>query len=273
MSLGTIGGFLFGIFLFVVSIWLSANGNADNILVFISIPSAVMVFGGTIANSYICYQAIYVTKALKEILNIFNAPKIDGNILVDEINKSLEWADIAAKQGPQGLEDHLTNNEPDDHLLAFGIDVVLRNYEANEIRDLMTNTIESEFQRVQVESEVLENMASNAPAFGMIGTLVGLVIMLQTMGSDPSTIGSGLAIALLTTLYGVLATRLIFQPASKKVYQRGSIERFRNYLMMEIFIMIREGRRANFIRDRIRSFLRPNMLSRIDNPREKQAEK
>ena len=96
--------------------------------------------------------------------------------------------------------------------------------------------------------------------------------MLGNMGDDPAKIGAGLAIALMTTLYGVLAARLIFQPASKKVYQRGSIQRFRNYLMMEIFIMIAETRPASYVRDRIRSFLRPSLLSRIDNPREKRSQ-
>ena len=63
MSLGTLGGFIGGVLLFVIAIWVSANGNIDNVIVFISIPSAVMVFGGTLANSYICYQSIYVNKS------------------------------------------------------------------------------------------------------------------------------------------------------------------------------------------------------------------
>ncbi|MBM74600.1 MAG: flagellar motor protein MotA [Proteobacteria bacterium] len=264
MSFGTLIGFLGGIILFVGSIMLAT----DNLILFLSAPSFIMVVGGTLANAYICYQAVYVNKALVEALKIFNHPKIDQNVLIEDINKSLEWADIAFKQGPTGLEDHL-KNEPDDHLLSFGIDVVLRQYESKEIRELMTNTIESEFQRSSVEVEVLDNMSANAPAFGMIGTLVGLVIMLDNLGPDPEKIGGALAVALLTTLYGVIAARLVFQPASKKMYQRASIERFRNYLMMEIFIMIAENRSASYVRDRIRSFLRPSVLQRIHNPREK----
>ena len=187
--------------------------------------------------------------------------------MISEINKSLEWADIAFKKGNAALEDHLKNKEPDDHLLSFGIDMVLRGYKSEEIRELMTNTIESQFQRVNVESEILDNMASASPAFGMIGTLVGLVIMLDGLGDDPDSIGPALAIALLTTLYGILIARLVFQPASKKVYQRGSIERFRNYIMMEIFILISETRPKGYIVDRIRSFLSPKMLKEISNPR------
>jgi len=270
VSFGTLAGFLGGLFLFIFAVLLSVKFDvgfaADS---FFQVSGLIMVFGGTLANAYICYQSVYVNKAIQEIFKIFSQAKIDQEILIKEINKSLSWADIAFKEGATGLEDYLANNEPNEHLLSFGIDLVLRQYDPSEIRELMTNTIESEFQRVSVEADVIDNMAANAPAFGMVGTLVGLVIMLSKMGDNPEEIGSGLALALLTTLYGVLAARLVFQPASKKVYQRGSIQRFRNYLMMEIFIMIAETRPATYVRDRIRSFLRPSMLSRIDNPREK----
>ncbi len=266
MSLGTLIGFVSALVLFFGAIVL----ETDNYLMFINIPSIIMVLGGTLANAYISYQAMYVNNALKEAVKIFNHPKIDQNTLIKDINRSLEWADIAFKQGPPGLEEHL-KNQPEEHLISFGIDCVLRQYEPKEIRELMTNTIESEFQRANVEIEVLDNMGSNCPAFGMIGTLVGLVIMLDNLGPDPAMIGGALAVALLTTLYGILTARLIFAPASKKLHQRASIERFRNYLMMEIFIMIAETRSANYVRDRIRSFLRPSVLQKIDNPREKVA--
>jgi chemotaxis protein MotA len=269
MSFGTLLGFLLGVGLVVGAIALETN----NFALFFSASSIFIVIGGTLANSYICYQSLYVNKALKEALKIFSQPKISGSVLISEINKSLEWADIAFKQGPVGLDDHFKNKEPGDHLLAFGIDTVLRQYEPDEIRDLMTNTIESEYERASVEVEVLDNMASNSPAFGMIGTLVGLVIMLDSLNPESSgDIGASLAVALITTLYGVLAARLIFQPASKKLAQRASIERFRNYIMMEIFVMIAESRSASYVRDRIRSFLRPSMLAQIHNPREVGAE-
>ena len=106
-------------------------------------------------------------------------------------------------------------------------------------------------------------MAATAPAFGMIGTLVGLVLMLSTMSGDPSSIGKGLAVALLTTLYGVLAARLIFQPAGTKVLHREEIVRMRNYILLELFVMLSEERRPRYIRDRLRSFLDPDLSHRL----------
>ena len=264
MSIGTLLGFLSGIGLFILSVYLNL-GNA-NWMLFLSVSSVIMVFGGTIANSYICYQATYVNQALIELLKIFASAKTSKDSIISEINKCLAWADIAFKSGPVGLENHLHNEEPNEHLLNFGVDLVLREYTPEDVRALMTNTIESEYQRIDVQAEILENMSNNAPAFGMIGTLVGLIIMLSNL-NNPSELGSAMALALLTTLYGVLFARLLFQPASKKVLQRGGIQRFRNQIIMEIFIMIREERPASFVRNRVRSFLRPSMLVEIENPR------
>jgi chemotaxis protein MotA len=262
MSIGTLLGFLSGIGLIVVSIMLSTS----NVVLFLNIPSVLIVFGGTIASAYISYQAVYVNKALKQAISIYRVAKVDRNILVNELNSSLKWADIVFKDGPVGLDNYLKNEEPDDRLLSFGIDLVLRQYEPSEIRELMTNTINSEFQRSKIQSGILDSMGGNAPAFGMVGTLIGLVVMLDDLGPNPEQIGGSLAIALLTTLYGVLVARLIFQPAAKKILQVGGIARFRNMLMMEIFVMISETRSANYIRDRIRSFLAPDMLNKIVAP-------
>ena len=98
MSLGTLIGFISALVLFFGAIVL----ETDNYLMFINIPSIIMVLGGTLANAYISYQAMYVNNALKEAVKIFNQPKIDQNSLIKDINRSLEWADIAFKQGPPG---------------------------------------------------------------------------------------------------------------------------------------------------------------------------
>ena len=264
MSLGTLLGFFAGIGLFALSIFL--NLGEASWLLFLSSSSLIMVFGGTLANSYICYQATYVNQALVELIKIFASAKTSKDSLIHEINICLKWADVAFRKGVLGLEEHLEEQNIEEHLLTFGIDLVLREYTPDDVRQLMSNTIESEYQRASVQVDILENMSNNAPAFGMIGTLVGLIIMLSNL-NNPDELGSAMALALLTTLYGVLFARLLFQPASKKVLQRAGIQRFRNQILMEIFIMIREERPASFVRNRVRSFLRPSMLVQIKNPR------
>ena len=103
-----------------------------------------------------------------------------------------------------------------------------------------------------------------APAFGMIGTLVGLVIMLDKMGGDPSALGPGLAVALLTTLYGVMFARLIFLPVASKVQQREEIVRFRNYLVAEGLALLAERKGPRHIQDKMNSYLDPAIHFNID---------
>jgi chemotaxis protein MotA len=107
-------------------------------------------------------------------------------------------------------------------------------------------------------------MAEAAPAFGMIGTLVGLVIMLDNMGGDPGGLGKGLAVALLTTLYGVLFARIILLPAATKILQREQIIRFRNYLVAEGLALLADKKSPRYIQDKMNSFLDPSLHFNID---------
>ena len=109
------------------------------------------------------------------------------------------------------------------------------------------------------------------PAFGMIGTLVGLIIMLQQMGEDPTQLGVGLALALITTLYGVLFARLVFIPAASKIQQREEIVRFRNYLVAEGLSLLAERRSPRYIQDKMNSYLDPAIHFSIDKMRRQQA--
>ena len=111
---------------------------------------------------------------------------------------------------------------------------------------------------------ILNAMAAAAPAFGMIGTLIGLVIMLGKMGEDPSALGPGLAVALITTLYGVLFARMIFMPAATKVMQREQIMRFRNYLVAEGLALLADRKSPRFIQDKMNSYLDPAIHFNID---------
>ena len=251
MSTTTFLGLLIGILLFIGSILMST----DNVLIFISIPSIILVLGGTLANGFMSYQGPYVVKALKSIWGILSHARTNETILVGEAERVVEWSRIVSTQGQVALEQHI-KAKGNDALLSYGMQLVADGVDSEAVRDFLTNRIETTYDRAMRQVEVLRNMASTAPAFGMIGTLVGLIIMLDGL-SDASTLGSGLAVAMLTTLYGVLVARFIFQPAADKTQQREDISRFRNLLMMEGFVMLSEGRTTSFIRERIASFLPP----------------
>jgi chemotaxis protein MotA len=259
MSIGTVTGFVAGLALFLTAIVMAT----DDYMIFWSGTSVIMVIGGTLANAFISYQGVYVLAAMKDIFTIYGHSKVNRNILMDEVKKVLEWADIVSKTGIVGLDQHLKDHKSDDHLVDYAIDILLSGYKPDNVRELLTNTIESAFERATLRVKVLENMAATAPAFGMIGTLVGLVIMLSQLDSNPAGIGAGLAIALLTTLYGVLAARLVFQPAGTKVLHREELLRMRNYILLELFVMLAEEKRPRYIHDCLRSFLDPDLIHRL----------
>ena len=260
MSLSTILGVLFGLGLVVGSIAIST----DNLASFISIPSLLIVVGGTLAASFIGFQARYVIQALKDIGALVKKETVNRNILTTETGKIIRWGFLVKKNGILALEREAKSAKDQDYYLNYGIDLVITGYTADEVRDMMQAAAGEMFGRAMVNADILKNMTAVAPAFGMIGTLIGLIIMLQNIGGDPNGLGAGLAVALLTTLYGVLFARMVFAPAATKAAQKAGIQRFRNLLVCEGLAMLAEHRSPRYIQDRMNSFLDPEIHYSID---------
>ena len=259
MSLPTILGLVFSLLLFG---WAIASGTA-NYMVFLDVPSIIIVLGGTMAATFISYEARYVILSLKLIGKIVFAPQIGRGLLQAEVGRIIKWAYIVQKSGLPALEVEAAKSVKSDKILRFGMDLVVSGYTGEEVRQILTNTIESSFGRNTVPISILKAMGAAAPAFGMVGTLVGLVIMLDNM-SDPSNLGPALAIALLTTLYGVLLARWVFLPTASKVLQREEILRFRNYLVAEGLVFLADRKSPRYIQDRMNSYLDSSLHFSID---------
>ena len=185
-------------------------------------------------------------------------------MLKSEVGRIIKGAYTVQKSGVPALEAEAMKATKGDKFLRFGVEMVVSGYTGEEVREIMTNTIETTFGRNTVQVEILKGMASAAPAFGMIGTLVGLIIMLDNMGGDPSSLGKGLAVALLTTLYGVLFARIFFLPTATKVLQREQIVRFRNYLVAEGLALLADKKSPRYIQDKMNSYLDPSIHFNID---------
>ena len=260
MSFATLLGVLGGFGLFFGSIMLTA----DNVLIFVSVSSLVMVFGGTLAAMFIAYEPRYVLLSLKLIAKIMAAPSVGRGMLKAEVGRIIKWAYTVQKSGIPALESEAKKAIKGDKFLRFGVEMVISGYTGDEVRQILTTTIETTFGRNTIQVKILNDMGANAPAFGMIGTLVGLIIMLQSLGGDPGGIGAGLAVAMLTTLYGVLIARLVFLPAATKIKQKEGISRFRNFLVTEGFSMLAEQKSPRYIQDRMNSYLDPAIHYAID---------
>lgn len=250
MALDTLLGLLVGFGLFVVSILLST----DNFIIFVSVESLLMVLGGTLASTFISYRSAYVWKSLREMLSTFAKPRLTRDVLKKEINRMLDWAYMVRKDGLLKLEDQI-GKQKSDVFYRHALELLVSGYKPQDVRSMLMDLADTDHERNMISVSILRYMGSAAPAFGMIGTLVGLVVMLDNLDSNAGGIGSGLAVALVTTLYGVLFARLIFIPAANKIQQNNEILQYRNFLMIEGFVLLSNEQSPRFIQDRLNSSL------------------
>lgn len=261
MSLNTLLAVLIGFGLFVAAIVLSTN----NYLVFVSGAGAILVLGGTLASTFISFEFPYVINALRAIVETFRVSRMGRTRLNAEVGRVIRWAYLVQKEGIMSLDAEAKKTPGwDGGFLRFGVELITTGYEGERVKSILGNVIESTFERNMTSVTVLKSMSVAAPAFGMVGTLIGLIIMLDNMGDDPSAIGAGLAVALVTTLYGIMLSRLVFQPAASKLQQREEIFRFRNYMIVEGLSMLADHASPRHIQDHMNSYLDPTIRYDID---------
>lgn len=253
MSIGSILGLVVGLVLFAGAIALKTS----NPQLFLDASSFIMVVGGTLSSAFMGWQSRYVLSALKSMAAIFGHEPVARGVLQQDTAKIIRWGHLVQTKGMPALEREIKDGE--NELLKYGIELVVTGYDGSEVRDMMAQAARAQFQRESAAFNILRSMGGNAPAWGMIGTLVGLVILMDNLGEDPAAIGAGLAVALLTTLYGVLFARLLFLPSASKLQQRAEISMFRAYLVTEGFAMIADGQSPRYITDKMNSYLDPNI--------------
>jgi chemotaxis protein MotA len=260
VSLATVAGTIFGFCLIFGAI---AHG-ADSWLSFLSMEGFLIVIGGTIANAFMSYQANYVLLAFAAIGHMVKKARATREGLNAEIMRLIKWAYLVHSKGLIGLEGEI-GPKITEPMLRYGLELVVSGYQPHVIRKMMNTAVEADFERAITPVTVLRNMASTAPAFGMVGTLVGMVIMLQHIQGDMSKIGNGLAVALLATLYGIIMARLFCLPAADKLMQKEEIMRFRNYMMTEGLVLLAEKQSPRYMQDKLNSFLDPTIHFNIDS--------
>lgn len=254
ISFETIAGIVAGFGLFFAAIVL----NTDNYFMFLSLSSLALVIGGTFAATMISFQSRYVFRSLMDMMRILIPSSISANSLFNNIGMIIRWSRLVRSDGISALEKKIDIDNIEDPFLRYGLQLLITGYKVEEFHKMLENFMETSYERKMVQVNILQVMGSIAPAFGMIGTLVGLVIMLDKMGGDPEKLGAGLAVALLTTLYGVLFAQLVFIPAARKIEEKENMLRFRNSLILQGFVLLASSKSPMFIQDSLNSFLDPN---------------
>ena len=263
-SIWTLSGILAGIGLFSTAILISTK----NYMIFLSLSSLIMVLGGTFAATMISYHARYVILALKSLVAIIMPYHLSPKQLNRDALDVIEWSKINNKSGFIAVENIINEKKITDPLIVYSKDLISTGVKSEKLRFMLEDLIECMLERQMVEANILQTMAGMAPAFGMVGTLIGLIIMLDNMGGDISSVGPGLALALLTTLYGVVFAQLMFKPAAEKIRQTVEILRHRNIILMESLVLLSEGKASFEIQDHINRFISPKNWIDLSQPSE-----
>lgn len=248
ISLSSFLGILLGIALLSFTV----HRETDNWQIFLSSSSLLIVLGGTITVTLIGYRAKYAWGAFLQLLKIYLHQAITPKSLVGDVKSMVEWSRKVQVDGSMALDSIARSSK--DEFVRYIFQLASTGYTTDDIRTFGTTSIEEDYFRHLQESHILNSMGSNTPALGLVGTLLGLITMLSKL-EDPSKLGPGLALALTATLYGLLFARFFFLPSSTKVKQTLSIERFRQYLILEGVVLLMEKRPTMYVQDRLNSFL------------------
>jgi chemotaxis protein MotA len=229
-----------------IVICISLDGNISD---FINIPSVFIVFGGVIASTVVSYPLEALKNLGKLLGNAFKQKKVDFQADIENIVKI---ANIARREGILALEESV--GEMNDPFMQKGIMLIIDGSDPELVKSVMETELVFIRERHGVGQAILLQMSSFSPAYGMIGTLVGLINMLQRL-DDPSTLGPSMAVALVTTFYGVVLANLLFTPIAKKLGAQSGDECLRKEMMLEGILSIQDGENPRIIREKLNAFL------------------
>jgi chemotaxis protein MotA len=247
MDIATIGGLIGGLFLIVGSI--IAAGNALSL--YLDIASVIIVIFGSFAAMIVAnpmQRALGFTKYLNIALNVqvYNKEAI--------ITQLVSFADNARKEGLLSLDDAL--NDVDDNFLRGGLRLVVDGTDPDVIKKILYGNVSMIDARHQDGISFFGNWAKIAPAFGMIGTLLGLIGMMANL-EDTASIGPNMAVALITTLYGSIFANLVLMPIQFKLDDRNKEELLVKEIMVQGILSIQSGDNPRILEDKLYTYLPP----------------
>ncbi len=258
--IGIVGGAVF-VFLGIVTgeQGFSALGN------FVDPVSVLITIGGSFSGLLTSYSLSDFTNSFKGIKQSFTPPKSNE---AETIRAIIDLSNVARKEGLLALEEAANNLE--DQFMKKGVLLIVDGTDPELVRAIMETELVSIEARHGKVIGFWDNMAAMGPAWGMIGTLIGLVNMLKNL-EDASTIGPNMAVALLTTLYGSLMANWIATPVANKLKANNSIEITLKEVMIEGMLSIQAGENPRVIEEKLKSFLSPKQREKMSEGNEEEA--
>ncbi len=246
MDIGTLIGILLGISLISGPIVMGGSPGS-----FIDPGSAMITFGGSLAALLISFPLPKV----KAVLSVTKKTLSSGSLeIVPWYTTLIDLATIARRDGILALEERLDGIS--DDFLKRGLQMIVDGSPADAVRQIMEMEIENMEMRHAIGHDIWKSLGNFAPAFGMIGTLIGLVNMLQNL-SDPSKLGGGMAIALITTFYGAFLANLFCIPLQGKLEQRTQEEVHLKKMLLAGILSVQSGDSPRMVGEKLEVYLTP----------------
>lgn len=253
MNIATIFGIIAGIFVLCAATFAATDSAA----VFLNGPGLAIVLGGTIAATFICYPLREVARVMGLFVTAFSAEELPiGDYIKDIVAISKK-----AAKGEVELEKAIKST--DNEFLRDGLQMLVDGYSKDELEEILNNRIQQYHDQELNAAGIYRTMASLSPAFGIIGTLIGLIAMMQTMGDDVGRIGPAMATALTTTLYGALFANMLYTPIATKVERRVEERAILMCVIRDGILFIKDKTPAPIILDKLKGYLPPRKWSSI----------
>ena len=248
MDLGILFGF---IGTWVLVFWALLSGG--KIGMYIDIPSVIIVVGASFTVTFFALPA----HTVKGVIAVARKAMFWKSDSVEKlIEDMVSYAEIARRDGILSLEN--STKDIDDPFIVQGIQMAVDGTDPELIEQIMTTELENQMERHDTGKAIFDTVGKYAPAFGMIGTLVGLVAMLADL-SDPSGIGAGMAVAFLTTLYGALIANALALPIADRLEKRSAEEVLYKTIIIKGVMSIQSGDNPRVVEQKLRTFLPPSL--------------
>lgn len=245
-SYSAVMGLVVGFILIVVSIMTSGDIKS-----FLDPASIVVTLGGSFCALLISFPAKDLMKVPRLLKMLVNKPETDRKKLILLFS---EMARKARRNGLLSLEDDIAGIE--DEFLSAGLQMVVDGMEQDVIREIMTLKMEVTERRHRMGQSIFSKWGELAPAFGMLGTLIGLIVMLANL-QDSSAIGTGMAVALITTFYGSLLANLVFIPIANNLSVQTNEEMLSKEMAIEGILEIQAGTNPRILEEKLMTYLSP----------------
>jgi len=248
LDIATIIGVISGFALVFIAIFIGGGAGT-----FVNLPSIMITFGGTFAATLINYPLSDILKTIRVLKKAFKKFELEPH---NKINEIVRLAQKARKNGLLAIEEDA--KKTGDEFLYRGIKLLADGVDIKEVEDTMRQELSEMEERHRRGQSIFRTMGKFAPAFGMLGTLIGLIQMLRFI-ETPSQIGPGMAVALVTTFYGLLIANLICLPIAGKLEVLSEEESLLKRIVIEGIKAIHAGETPHVIEEKLKAFLTPSL--------------